>query len=150
MCRLLGGPPIVLDYLLSKPEHSLIVQSYQPREMNSGLLNADGFGVGWYHTGIPTLSPIKYTLPSGMTLTFLAWGGMLSRDVCWDMSVVLRRVRCVDLSNCQPFEYQRLLCVHNGRIENFGRHSIDRSVVLVMLLTSQLKAVPTQNTSLRC
>jgi len=25
----------------------------------------------------------------------------------------------VDLSNCQPFEYQRLLCVHNGRIENF-------------------------------
>jgi len=50
MCRLLGylGPPIVLDYLLSKPEHSLIVQSYQPREMNSGLLNLTA-GVGWYH-----------------------------------------------------------------------------------------------------
>jgi len=87
--------------------------------------------------------------PSGMTLTFLAWGGMLSRDV-WDMSVVLRRVRVVDLSNCQPFEYQRLLCVHNGRIENF-RQTLHRPLRdrLGDVVTSQLKAVPTQNT-LRC
>ena len=48
MCRLLGylGEPILLDAILYKPEHSLIVQSYDPREMTSGLLNADGFGIG--------------------------------------------------------------------------------------------------------
>jgi len=93
MCRLLG-------YLWSTncsglfvvQEHSLIVQSYQPREMNSGLLNADGFGVVFLQRDT---DPFTYKIysPSGMTLTFLAWGGMLSRDVCWDMSVVLRRVR---------------------------------------------------------
>ncbi|MEP0772297.1 class II glutamine amidotransferase, partial [Trichocoleus sp. ST-U1] len=49
MCRILGylGSPILLDCLLSKPEHSLIVQSYEPREMTSGVVSADGFGIGW-------------------------------------------------------------------------------------------------------
>lgn len=47
MCRLLGylGSVVTLDRLFDKPEHSLIVQSYQPREMSSGLMNADGFGI---------------------------------------------------------------------------------------------------------
>ncbi len=51
MCRLLAylGSPVSLEHLLYKPEHSLIVQSYQPCEMTSGVVNADGFGVGWYH-----------------------------------------------------------------------------------------------------
>ncbi|MHC5729947.1 MAG: ergothioneine biosynthesis protein EgtC, partial [Nostoc sp.] len=42
MCRLLAylGSPVSLEHLLYKPEHSLIVQSYQPREMTSGVVNA--------------------------------------------------------------------------------------------------------------
>lgn len=66
MCRLLAylGSPISLEYLLYKPEHSLIVQSYQPREMISGVVNADSFGVGWYHDQKDT-DPFIYknTLP---------------------------------------------------------------------------------------
>ncbi len=122
MCRLLGylGPPIALDKLLYKPEHSLIVQSYQPREMNSGLLNADGFGVGWYH-------PQRETNPFIYKNILPIWNDInlpnLSRYV--ESGCVLAYVRsatsgqAVDLSNCQPFEQQRLLCIHNGRIENF-------------------------------
>jgi len=72
---------------------------------------------GTTRKGIPTLSPIKYT-SIWNDINLLAWGGMLSRDVLGYVRA-LRRVRVVDLSNCQPFEYQRLLCVHNGRIENF-------------------------------
>lgn len=34
-----------LAHALVKAPHSLLVQSYQPREMTAGLLNADGFGV---------------------------------------------------------------------------------------------------------
>lgn len=51
MCRLLAylSSPVSLENLLYKPEHSLIVQSYQPCEMLSGVVNADGFGVSWYH-----------------------------------------------------------------------------------------------------
>lgn len=122
MCRLLGylGSPILLDKLLYKPEHSLIVQSYQPREMNAGLLNADGFGVGWYHPQQDT-NPFIYKniLPIWNDINLPS----LSRYV--ESGTVLGCVRsatpgqAVDLSNCQPFEYQRLLYIHNGRIENF-------------------------------
>lgn len=49
MCRLLAylGKPILLEELILKPEHSLLVQSYQPKELEVALLNADGFGIGW-------------------------------------------------------------------------------------------------------
>ena len=40
MCRLLAylGPAIALDRLISEPAHSLVVQSYAPREMTSGKI----------------------------------------------------------------------------------------------------------------
>ena len=34
------------------PEHSLLVQSYATKEMMSGVVNADGFGCGWYAPGV--------------------------------------------------------------------------------------------------
>lgn len=122
MCRLLGyiGPSIPLDYLLYKPEHSLVVQSYQPREMNSGLLNADGFGVGWYH-------PQRDTNPFTYKNILPIWNDInlpsLSRYVesgCWLASIrSATSGQGIDISNCQPFQNDRLLCIHNGRIENF-------------------------------
>lgn len=122
MCRLLGylGSPIALDKLLYKPEHSLIVQSYQPREMNSGVVNADGFGVGWYHAQ-KDINPFSYKniLPIWNDTNLAS----LSRYV--ESGCVLGYVRsatagqAIDLSNCQPFDNERLLCIHNGRIENF-------------------------------
>ena len=38
MCRMLGclAPPLPFAELVSKPPHSLVVQSYRPREMTSG------------------------------------------------------------------------------------------------------------------
>lgn len=122
MCRLLGylGPAIQIDRLLYKPEHSLIVQSYQPREMTSGLLNADGFGVGWYH---PHRAAEPYTYKNLLPI----WSDInlpsLSRYV--ESGCVLACVRsatpglAVDLSNCQPFQHRLILGTHNGCIENF-------------------------------
>lgn len=121
MCRLLGylGPSIRLDSLLTKPEHSLVVQSYQPREMTSGTVNADGFGVGWYDPEDPDPFVYRNVLP--------IWGDpnlrSLSRYV--QSNCILAAVRsatagqAVQLSNCQPFQLGRLLGVHNGYIENF-------------------------------
>ena len=51
MCRMaayLGEIEIPLSSLVLEPEHSLLVQSYAPQEMMSGVVNADGFGAGWY------------------------------------------------------------------------------------------------------
>jgi ergothioneine biosynthesis protein EgtC len=122
MCRLLGylGRPVQLDRLLNKPEHSLIVQSYQPREMTAGLLNADGFGLGWYHTQ-QSVEPFTYknTAPIWNDLNLTS----LSRYV--ESGCILANVRsatpglAVDLSNCQPFQHRLILGIHNGFIANF-------------------------------
>ena len=122
MCRLLGylGDAIQLDNLLYKPEHSLVVQSYQPKEMTSGVVNADGLGIGWYHTQ-QEVNPFTYksTLPIWNETNLPE----LSRYV--ESGCVLAYVRsatpgqALDLSNCQPFRDNRLLFVHNGYIDNF-------------------------------
>jgi ergothioneine biosynthesis protein EgtC len=123
MCRLvayLGQESIFLDRLITKPKHSLTVQSYQPQEMTAGLLNADGFGIGWY---VAEQAPFLYknTLPiwSDMNL------GHLGRYV--QSNCILANVRSatsgqsVDLGNCQPFNFDEILGVHNGYIEDFRR-----------------------------
>lgn len=50
MCRLVGylGPPIPLSILVFGGTHSLLRQSWEPRELLSGCVNADGWGVAWY------------------------------------------------------------------------------------------------------
>lgn len=130
MCRLLGylGSSVFLDHLLYKPEHSLIVQSYQPREMISGVVNADGFGVGWYH-------PEKDTEPFTYKNTLPIWNDInlpnLSRYI--ESKCILSYVRsatqgqALDFANCQPFNYKNLLFIHNGRIENF-RKTLHRKI----------------------
>lgn len=130
MCRLLGylGPTIQLDRLVCQPEHSLIVQSYKPREMKEATLNADGFGIGWYH-------PQEETEPFTYKNIQPIWSDInlpqLARYI--NSNTILGYVRsatpgqAVDLSNCQPFTYQNLLFCHNGYIDNF-RHSLYRSL----------------------
>lgn len=122
MCRLLGylGPPIFLESLLSKPEHSLVVQSYKPHEMHDGLASADGFGVGWYH-------PQRDTNPFVYKNILPIWSDAnlpsLSRYV--KSGCILASIRsstssqAVNISDCQPFESQRFLGIHNGQIEKF-------------------------------
>ena len=49
MCRWLAysGSPVLLEELLYKPKHSLIVQSLHST-MGAEETNGDGFGIGWY------------------------------------------------------------------------------------------------------
>ena len=124
MCRLLAylGSPISLEKLLYNHEHSLITQSYNPQEMISGTVNADGFGIGWYHSQ-------KDTEPFTYKHTIPIWNDInlpnLSRYI--ESRCVVSYVRsatagqALDLSNCQPFQYQHLLFIHNGKIDNFRR-----------------------------
>ncbi|ACK70800.1 glutamine amidotransferase class-II [Gloeothece citriformis PCC 7424] len=130
MCRLIGylGSVIPLDQLLYKPEHSLVVQSYKPQEMTAGLLNADGFGIGWYH-GQKDAKPYIYKniLPIWSDNNL----ANLSRYV--ETGCTLAYVRsatpplAVDYSNCQPFTHNQILFIHNGFIHNF-RTSLYRPI----------------------
>lgn len=57
MCRHLGwlGAPVSVASLVTEPPHALLVQSYRPRRQRNGLMNADGWGVGFFDelTGEP-------------------------------------------------------------------------------------------------
>jgi ergothioneine biosynthesis protein EgtC len=114
------GQTTLLQNILERPEHSLIVQSYQPKEMTGGILNADGFGIGWYDLDRQA-TPFTYKniLPIWSDINL----PHLSRYI--ESSCMLANVRSatpgqpVDLSNCQPFSHGQLLGIHNGYIENF-------------------------------
>lgn len=60
MCRHFAylGPPASLHDLIFAPPYGLERQSYLARRQNNGLLNADGFGVGWYPEG--AVEPVRY------------------------------------------------------------------------------------------
>lgn len=60
MCRHLAylGPRKSLQELLIDPSHSLFRQSWEPARQTHGVVNADGFGVGWFAEGDPV--PARY------------------------------------------------------------------------------------------
>ncbi|GAA2718895.1 MULTISPECIES: ergothioneine biosynthesis protein EgtC [Streptomyces] len=60
MCRHIAvlGPHAPLAESLVDPPYSLVRQSWEPRRQRHGVVNADGFGVGWYAPGDPL--PARY------------------------------------------------------------------------------------------
>lgn len=122
MCRLLAyaGPPLPLEALIAAPEHSLVVQSYQPREMTSGVVNADGHGVAWY-------DPARRRAPFVYRSTLPIWNDPNLADLtAYAVSGhVLAYVRsatpgqALDFSNTQPFVAGELSFIHNGFITGF-------------------------------
>lgn len=123
MCRLLAylGAPIAAEDLITKPEHSLVVQSYQPRELEVALLNADGFGLGWY--GDTETDPNPHIYRNVLPI----WNDGNLADLCRYIRTgsLLANIRSatpglpLDFSNCQPFRHGSLLFVHNGYIDRF-------------------------------
>lgn len=121
MCRILGylGPQISLDQLVLKPAHSMLVQSYKPKELDAAVLNGDGFGFGWHGENASKPFVYRNVLPM--------WNDRSLDDLCRyiqarNFVVNLRSATAkmpVDISNCQPFAYKDMLFVHNGLIENF-------------------------------
>ena len=122
MCRLLAyfGSPIEPEKLIYQPEHSLYIQSYNPKETVTTTVNADGVGIGWYDLQKDTEPFIyKNILPiwSDTNLPYL------SRYIKTDNFLSYIRSatpgQAANLSNCQPFCDRNYLFTHNGFIENF-------------------------------
>ncbi len=124
MCRLLGylGSSIQLDRILIQPQHSLIVQSYQPYEMTAGLLNADGFGMGWYNRTKQNQPYIyKNILPIWNDANLPQLANYIESKCYLGYVRSATSNLSVDMINCQPFSHQNLLFVHNGFIDHFRK-----------------------------
>jgi glutamine amidotransferase len=123
MCRHLAylGPPCTLAQLMLQRPHSLLRQSYAPRDMRGGgVVNADGFGVGWFVPGVD--EPLRYrrSCPLWTDVGFAALAAGISSGA------VLAAVRSATVgmpvveTACAPFTCSgnggRWLFSHNGRL----------------------------------
>jgi len=125
MCRLvayLGADETTLSSLVLEPKHSLLVQSYAPREMMSGVVNADGFGVGWYAPWSGDEPAVYRSVsPLWADRSFAGMAGKIRS------SAVFAAVRSAtpglpaEESGVPPFASARFAFMHNGAIEGF-RH----------------------------
>ncbi|MFB4311710.1 ergothioneine biosynthesis protein EgtC [Actinomadura sp. GTD37] len=124
MCRHLGylGPERTLHSLVYDGEHSLETQAYAPRMTQGNLLNADGFGVGWYQGGAGSRAPVRFRRAQPL------WTDQSFREVAGSVraSCAVAAIRSatagfpVDESCAQPFRAGTWLFSHNGRIEDYG------------------------------
>lgn len=118
MCRHLAylGEPVALGELLLRPPHSLERQSWDPRTQSSGVVNADGFGVGWWADDDPV--PARYRRAAPI------WGDLSFRDLARVIRTraLLAAVRGATLPGADgeaaaaPFAADRWLFSHNGAI----------------------------------
>jgi predicted glutamine amidotransferase len=129
MCRWLAysGSPVLVEDLLYKPKHSLIVQSMHST-MGAEATNGDGFGVGWY--GDPET-------PGVFRSTEPAWNDRNLRDLAAHISSprVFAHIRAaigspVQQTNCHPFRQGRWLWMHNGYLDGF--HAMKRDLALAV------------------
>ncbi|MFF4172419.1 ergothioneine biosynthesis protein EgtC [Streptomyces sp. NPDC001744] len=118
MCRHLAyvGDPVALGELIVRPEHGLLRQSWEPRTQSSGVVNADGFGVGWYAEGDPV--PARYRRSGPI------WGDLSFADLARVVrsGALLAAVRGATLPGADgeaaatPFASGPWLFSHNGMV----------------------------------
>ncbi|MFA4084493.1 ergothioneine biosynthesis protein EgtC [Mycobacteroides salmoniphilum] len=117
MCRHLGwlGEPRNLASLILEPPHGLLVQSYAPRRQKHGLVNADGWGAGFFADGKPRRW--RSARPLWGDASFVSVAPVL-RSRC-----VVAAVRSasagmpIDESAAAPFTDGTWLLSHNGIVD---------------------------------
>ncbi len=117
MCRHLGwlGADVTVSSLVSDPPYGLRVQSYAPRRQKHCLMNADGWGVGFFDGDVPRRWRSQAPL----------WG-----DVSFDSVAPALRSHCVvaavrsatvgmpiETSATAPFTDGQWLLSHNGIVD---------------------------------
>lgn len=117
MCRHLGwlGEAVTLSSLVLDPPCGLRVQSYAPRRQKYGLMNADGWGAGFFDGEVPRRWRSSAPL----------WG-----DVSFDSVAPALRSHCavaavrsatvgmpIEASATAPFTDGRWLLSHNGIVD---------------------------------
>lgn len=122
MCRHIAylGEPVPLAELLLTPAHSLLRQSWAPRDMRGGgTVNADGFGVGWYTESAPEPALLRRAVPL-WTDTALP---RLAAEIA--SGAVLAAVRSATVgmpvteTASAPFAHGRWLFSHNGVVRGW-------------------------------
>jgi glutamine amidotransferase len=142
MCRHFAwlGVPQSLRALVLEPEHGLLVQSYRPRRQRNGLMNADGWGVGFYTPGRDEPARWRSNRPLWSDVSFASVAPSIS-STC-----VLGAVRSatagmpMDETAVAPFTDGRWLLSHNGVADRalLGPHPAAESMCDSAVLAAHL------------
>jgi gamma-glutamyl hercynylcysteine S-oxide hydrolase len=119
MCRHLAwlGEPRSLASLMLSPSHSLRTQSYQPRRQAHGLLNADGWGVGFFASGQPAPVRWRSARPLWSDQSFASLAPVLTSR-CALAAVRSATVGMpIEETAVAPFTDGRWLLSHNGVVD---------------------------------
>jgi glutamine amidotransferase len=123
-----AGPTVRVGDIVSAPRHSLLLQSYKPREMQGATVNADGYGAAlWLDDGRPDPALYKTAVPIWADLN-LGW--MNERLAVRSLIAAVRSATPgigFELANVQPFARGNLAFTHNGFITKF-RSGIQRKL----------------------
>lgn len=138
MCRHLAwlGAPRTLAQLMLEPEFGLLRQSYAPRRQSRGLMNADGWGVGFRDAGAE-LRRWRSSRPLWSDASFASVAPALASGS------VVAAVRSategmpLDETATAPFTDDRWLLSHNGRV---SREALPTSVRAESMCDSALLA----------
>lgn len=121
MCRHLGwlGDPVSVASLVLEPANGLVVQSYAPRRQKHGLMNADGWGVGFFSSDVPDGTPRRWRSATPL------WGDASFASVAPALrgGCIVAAVRSasvgmpIEASASAPFTDGRWLLSHNGLVD---------------------------------
>jgi len=118
MCRHLAwlGEPRSVASLVLEPPYSLLVQSYSPRRQKHGLMNADGWGVGFFDDD-GVARRWRSAAPLWGDASFASVAPVL-RSGCVVAAVRSASVGMpIEASASAPFSDGRWLLSHNGLVD---------------------------------
>jgi predicted glutamine amidotransferase len=129
MCRWAAyvGAPILLDEVVSRPDHSLIRQSHCATQCPTAT-NADGFGLAWYG---------ERDEPGLYRDVYPAWSDPNLRSLTAQVRsrLFLAHVRAstgtaTSRNNCHPFVAGRWSFMHNGQIAGYDAFRRDADMMI--------------------
>ncbi len=119
MCRHLAwlGAPCSVASLVLEPAYGLLVQSYSPRRQKHGLMNADGWGVGFFDGEGGVARRWRSAAPLWGDASFASVAPAL-RSGCVVAAVRSASVGMpIEPSASAPFTDGRWLLSHNGLVD---------------------------------
>lgn len=152
MCRHLGwlGAPRSVASLVLDPPQGLLVQSYAPRRQKHGLMNADGWGAGFFSPDLPDGRPARWRSDKPL------WGDASFASVAPALrsGCVVAAVRSatvgmpIEPSACAPFTDGQWLLSHNGVVDRAvlplttrAESTVDSAVLAALIFSRGLETL---------
>ncbi len=145
MCRHLGwlGAPVSVSSLILEPANGLLVQSYSPRRQKHGLLNADGWGVGFFDGATPRRWRSAAPLWGDASLASVA---PALRSECVVAAVRSATIGMpIEPSASAPFTDGQWLLSHNGIVDRgvlpvsrTAESTVDSAILAAQIFTAGL------------